>query len=494
MDGVININLDVEREIGRDYLMKNRTILVLLLIAVGCVGTAQSQDAYSQPRRVSLTIQKNYDDVWKAAMTVLTEAQTCEGCFFSITSSDRSSGIISASSNREDQMSGQINVRVSKVSDNETAIIVNGSLAQHKYWSNLYGAKYLERWEDVDSDFAAKIADQISLVASGSYGKSDADTFLKVSADKSNISTGSYVTLDYVLYIRYNTTYQGFSRHLKIGNQFINVLMKRPESEGGGYYEEGPYFGISASWDDLKKMLKIVVIGEDAASSNVLLPNDYVKSINNEGVKNIAHFMELLRKQRLDKETKFSIIRDGKEMDVEVVPRNSFYESSRLNRAEIVKFTFDTNFNKKDGNVNVASTSEPSDLMKGDIIKEVDSLPIHSLDDWRKVTNELQESKIYHFLVIRNGEEKHFDIKPLKEKIYISAEYFPPPTNNVKKQEITLDGKKYTIANIQKIRIRFDKPGDFLIDPGSIQVLTSILGMTNTRVLEYEPIKVSVSS
>ena len=473
-------------------MVKKSIVVCGLLISI-CMPTWFSIAYAESPNNTTVRIEKDYDASWQAAMATITEVQACKGCLFSITSSDKSAGVISASLNREHQITGQINIHVAKINERETSLTVNASVSQYKSWSNLYGAKFYEKWEDIDSDLASKIADQTALVANDFYGRADTDTFLKVYADRLKINAGDYMTLDYVLYVRYDTTYQGTDRELKIENQLINVIMKHPESEGGGYYEKGPYFGIGPMWDDVRKMPKIITIGEGSPSANILFPNDLIKSVNDEEAKSIPNLMELLRKQPLNEETKFSVVRDGKEMDFHIVPGNSWSEASLLNQDSSVRFGFDARFNEKDKVLSVDRGDELSTLMAGDVVKEVDGLPIHSLNDWRKITNALQEEKTYHFTVARNGEEVRFEIKPRREKIFFTAEYYPTTPNDIKKKEVELNGKKYLVATTQKIKIRFNQRGNFSIDPGSIKVKTSIWGMASTRVLEAEPLKITVT-
>lgn len=466
-----------------------RKLILLVACQVLIIGCAGMTPTHVQPGPVktTLTVERDYETTWQAAMTTLTEAQTCEGCFFSITTADKSIGIISASSQREHQLAGQINVRLMKNGEERTALDVMASVSQYKYWGNLYGARFNERWENVDSGFSQKIAEQILLKATQGYGKSDSDVFIKVQGNSTMMRSGNYLILTYHLYTRYDTTYLGFKRDLNIKNQFINRLISKPGKENE-FYSEKPSFGIAPVRDDSKKMVRIETVEEDSPAFNVLMEGDLIKAVNDEKVRDITHLLnEVLKGQSLSNATKFSVIRGEKELDLRIVPMLKF-----SNRKEILKFGFDLIYDAEEKRFRVGSVSWDTNFTKGDLIEQSDGVPLSEPNDWRKITNTLQPDKIYSFLVTRDGQNIRLDTMPKPVKIHIVAEYFPVPSA-VKTKVSQIDGRKYVSSLVQEIRIRFDEPGEYVIEPGSIKVKTMVWGLKTIRILEADPLTVSVT-
>ncbi len=453
----------------------------------GCAGVPQSHNVQSTPVKATLTIEQNYDMVWQEAMAVLTEVQTCEGCFFSITAADKSTGVISASSLREHQLAGQVNAHIVKNSEHKTTLDVMASISQYKYWGNLYGARFNERWENVDSGFSQKIAEQISLKATQGYGKSDSDVFLKVHFDSLKIRPGNYLTLTYHLYTRYDTTYLGFKRDLNVKNQFINRLIKRSGKEND-LDSEKPSFGIAPVRDDSKKMVRIETVEENSPAFNVLMDDDLLKAVNDEKINdNVQLLGEVLSKQNLSSATKFSVIRGEKELDLYIVPALKF-----SNRSEATKFGFEPAYDSDKKKFYVRSISWDPNLAVGDVIEQVDGLSLDTPNDWRKIANVLEVDKKYAFIVTRDGKRMQLDIMPRPVKIHIVAEYLPlSPVVETKVSEIA--GRKYVSSMIQEVRLHFDEPGEYVIEPGSVKVRTMMWGLKTTRILETEPLTVSVT-
>jgi len=375
----------------------NRNIIYLsILLLVGCSTTAP---ASNNPTKSVVIVDTNYDETWKAAMKAVSESQMCEGCFFEIKMADKSVGIISAVANRENQFKGQINLQIAEINKDKTNVTVMASIAQYKYWGNLYGARFSERWENIDYNFSDDIASQILFHATGSVGKANRDIFLKIEIGKTNIKLGEHVTLKYELYTRYDTKYLGFKRDLSVKSEIIDELLKKPD--GSGYYEERTFFGCSFPWGSSKNMARVEIVLENSPADHILQENDFIKAVNGEKVNSVEHLSEVLAKQSPTKETKFSILRNEKEFDLLIKPRMRYGQHG-------------------------------------------------------------------------NG---------------IIAEYLSPGVGaQISKETKVINNRKYIVAEIQSIKLHFNKSGQFSIDPGAVKVTTSNI----TRVLESEPINVIV--
>jgi hypothetical protein len=296
----------------------------LLLFVGGCAGVPQTHLDPAVPTKAEVAVNANYDKTWKSAMRVVGEVQMCEGCFFEITTSDKSSGVISALSSRENQMKGQLNLKVTEISDKTTNLAVMGSISVYKYWGNLYGARFKERWENVPGNFLQTMAGQISVEATDSFGGPDEDIYLKVLVDKKEARKGEAITLEYVFYTRYMTKVEELSRAVSVENEILrpNSLMLS-------------YFGVSTFWDDVRNMGRVDYVQEDGPASNVLYEGDFRVKINDKEITNHDKLTKTLGSQTKNEEVKFSILRSNTQLDVTILPILNRWE-----RNEVVRFGF----------------------------------------------------------------------------------------------------------------------------------------------------------
>lgn len=319
----------------------------------------------------------------------------------------------------------------------------------------------------------------------------DEDVFLRVTADKKQMPVDQQLTLKYTLYLHEGATYQGFDRQLIVKNHIINLLQPMSENPEDGYRKESAFTGIEWTWDKKKSRYKVTSIRDGSPSAGLLYPGDYLEAIDREVISDPLYLTTRLKNLGLTYDTVLSIERGNKKMDVTIVPSRGFSDSSVLDRNEIVSLGVDVQFKTNRG-VCVVRSDSASKLYVGDIIKQVNERLIHSMNDWRWVVNGLSEGQPYQILLERNGANQTLSVTAKKTRVGIRAQY-APVTADIKREMLTVDGRRYMAANVETVTMSFGSPGVYSIDPGSLKIQMKKSGVDSVKTVSSDLIEVAIN-
>lgn len=290
--------------------------------------------------------------------------------------------------------------------------------------------------------------------------------FVEVFANPPSVPAGGTVLVEYWLYVDQSATLEGLGRDFSIEGQVINVLMKR--SNGQVAYSDNPYTGNYVFFDpDLKKFVAREGRLHSPAEGR-LIYGDVVESIGGRTFADEKELSDIVCGLEPNVPVPYAVVRDSVPQTVMITPRHYADDSHVYNQSEAVSLGVFADFDSPDGAVTVVSGPG---LEKGDVLKEVDGTAIRTWDDWARIAAIPVEGREYSFLVSRNGNEVIVPITAAKRNISITADIlYPSSGDDVRREEITVRGRRYVKARVLKIRTRFTEPGTFRIDPGSLRM------------------------